>query len=645
MLKFKSLVFLLVLIGLTACKSSPTADEEGDSLALAPVATSEESSAESSEEQQQETEEPGEPVTSTADTSFDSKAEQSEYNVQPGEFNLYPRETSGWDESGWSIITPSEDTRLIYVSSSLGDDETAEFYAPRDIGDIQDPGLIKPFKTIEAAMTHARDGFPDWVLLLKGDNWDVHEKISLPGGRSVSQRFVLTSYGNSSNRPEIRSSASEALRIWVGKKYIALMGISLYAPIRDPGSVDFSGWGNVKESIGLRAYTPADSVVGSILLENNSFNFFSKGISMSGGGKFVDIVVRRNIIENSYSEKNHSQGMYAGKSSLMLEENIFYHNGWYKQQVDSGNEKTEGQATMFNHNTYFPKSEGTTFRKNIFISSSSMHNKFTADSKSEDSFDSIQAKNIVVDSNVYIGGEVGISAGGNTDYDTGHRWQNITISNNIMFAIGQDQPTNRTLGWYVDATDWDGGVICGNYLLHNNNAEVTNLIGVKVSGHSSDVTVRNNLITGLINENTAPNAAALLLTGDEFENIQVEGNLIQMKNSKLRPIRVNSLEEINFKNNTYFSNAEIDDWFRVGTTDYNFSDWQLISNEVGATNTAVEVIVPERSIDSYASSLGLSFEQLKENLLDQSRDLWQQEYTVDSIAGYIRDGYGSYNCD
>ena len=294
---------------------------------------------------------------------------------------------------------------------------------------------------------------------------------------------------------------------------------------------------------------------------------------MSGGGKFVDIVVRRNIIENSYSEKNHSQGMYAGKSSLMLEENVFYHNGWYKQQVDSGNEKAEGQATMFNHNTYFPKSEDTIFRKNIFISSSSMHNKFTADSKSEDGYDSIQAKNIVVDSNVYIGGEVGISAGGNTDYGTGHRWQNMTISNNIMFAIGQDQPTNRTLGWYIDATDWDRGVICGNYLLHNNNAEVTNLKGIALSGHSSDVTVKNNLVTGLINESTAPNAAALLLAGDEYKNIQVEGNLVQLKNSKLRPIRANSLEGISFKNNTYFSNAEMDSWFRVGTTDYNFSDW------------------------------------------------------------------------
>jgi hypothetical protein len=166
MLKFKSLVFLLVLIGLTACKSSPTADEGADNLTLTPIASS-------SAQQQQN------PVTSTADTSDDSEANQSEYNVQPGEFNLYPRETSGWDESGWSIITPSEDSRLIYVSSSLGDDETAEFYAPRDIDDIEDPGLIKPFKTIEAAMRYARDGFPDWVLLRRGDIWIVNSILEL----------------------------------------------------------------------------------------------------------------------------------------------------------------------------------------------------------------------------------------------------------------------------------------------------------------------------------------------------------------------------------------------------------------------------------------------------------------------------------
>ena len=112
MFKYKSLVFLLVMIGLTACKSTPTEDDGSENLAITPIATSEQTITDS-------TSEPEAPVASTADTSSEYETNQNEYSVQPGEFNLYPREVNGWDESGWSIITPSEDSRLIYVSSSL----------------------------------------------------------------------------------------------------------------------------------------------------------------------------------------------------------------------------------------------------------------------------------------------------------------------------------------------------------------------------------------------------------------------------------------------------------------------------------------------------------------------------------------------
>ena len=71
--------------------------------------------------------------------------------------------------------------------------------------------------------------------------------------------------------------------------------------------------------------------MGTVLLENNDFNFFSKGVSINGGGDVLDVVIRRNTIRNSYSESSHSQGIYAIHASVLLEENIFDHNGWYKQ--------------------------------------------------------------------------------------------------------------------------------------------------------------------------------------------------------------------------------------------------------------------------------------------------------------------------
>ena len=169
------------------------------------------------------------------------------------------------------------------------------------------------------------------------------------------------------------------------------------------------------------------------------------------------------------------------------------------KQVGTGNEKDEGQGNMFNHNTYFAKSFNSKFIRNIFLRSSSIQNKWTASSDSDSNIDSIKSHDLWMEDNVYVGGEIGISAGGNTDYDTGPRWKDITIINNVMLAIGRDQPTNRTLGWNIDATDWDGGLICGNYILHNDNSMVTNLYGIRLDGHSNDVvTIAENTIHGLI---------------------------------------------------------------------------------------------------------------------------------------------------
>ena len=624
-------LFIIFIVGLSACKTSPT---DSDSNKTAPALISTENTELSSE-----------PVLSTADNDSPLIGPVLEQDVKSGDFNLYPMEANGWDERGWSIITPSEDSRLIYVSASTGDDETAEYYVPGDILDVNLPGNIKPFKTIEAALSKTREGFADWVLLEKGDVWEIEKVLKVKRGRSPSERAVISSYGSSGERPLIKSTASETIRIWDGVNFVAIKGISLYASHRDPESTDFVGWGIVPNSIGIRIYKNSEVAAMSVLLEDMKIQFFSYGISIDGGGEIVDVIIRRSIIANSYSETSHSQGVYAGDSSVLLEENIFYHNGWYKQQIGSGQDKNGGQATMFNHNTYFSRSHNTIFRKNVFISASSIHNKWTANSKSEDGFDTVQAKNIVIENNVYIGGEIGISAGGNTDFNTGFRWENIRISNNIMFAIGRDQPTNRQLGWYIDASDWDGGAICGNYLLHNDNDDVTNLKGIIVDGHSANVSVQKNLIIGLINKVTSRNAAALLLTGDDFHNIQIEKNLIQMIDSKLRPVLTNSFTGVSFKDNSYYSEAEPDQWFSADSVNYNLEDWQVSSGETGAINTEFPILSPMRSIESYAQSLGNSLEELIVQMTDQSESLWEKEYTVDAITDYIKVGYGSFDCN
>ena len=641
MLKFKHLVYVLILVGITACKSSPTGDgDQAASIISPPVANSEVATGDVSPDVQQA------PVTSTADTDSSSQVVVNSYSVQPGEFNLYSRDTTGWDASGWSIIIPSEDSRLIYVSSSAGDDATAEFYAPRDIDDIEEPGVIKPYKTIEAAYLNVREGYPDWILLHRGDVWEVHEQIQLKTGRSVSERSVMTSYGVSDQRPMIKSDAEETFRIWSERAFIAITGIRFYAYKRDPESADFSGWGQAAESTGIRVYSPTDTVLGTILVEGNDFNYFSKGISINGGGDVLDVVIRRNTIRNSYSEDNHSQGVYAFRASVLLEENIFDHNGWYKPQVDAGNDKDQGQATMFNHNTYFSDSFNSKFIRNIFLRSSSTQNKWTANSDSDSNIDSIKAHDLWMEDNLYVGGEVGISAGGNTDYDTGPRWENITIINNVMLAIGRDQPTNRTLGWNIDATDWDGGLICGNYLLHSDNPQVTNLSGIRLSGHSNDVTITKNTIHGLIAQNPGSKTGAISVDAEVKENITISENNIQLVDSNMRVLVADQLNSVVFEGNKYFSSLEQNELFSSVGFSYDIDTWRQISGDINSTVVRDQFLEPRRTFETYLSSIGLpkSIDNFIGLAANQSRGSWDRNFTAQAVLEYIREAYGNLNC-
>ncbi len=586
-------------------------------------------------------------VVSTADTGSSSAEESSGYNVESGEFNLLPRAVDGWDKTGWSLLTPSEDSRLIYVDADIGNDETAEFYAPRDILDIYNPGLIKPFRTVESAIENTRQGYPDWVLLHRGQEWELIPRTAIKGGRSVDERSVLTSYGEVGARPVLSNSGKDILRIWANKYYIAITGISFYSQARDPNSPFFAGWRSLSELNGLVIYGPEATTMGSILIEDNHFNYLTKGISIIGNGDHRDIVIRRNLIRNSYNDLGHSQGMSAAKTSALVEENVFDHNGWYIQQKEKdGRENDEGQGTIYNHNTYFTKSADTIFRNNIFLRPSSIHNKWTAN-PSEVGTDQVMSQNLVMENNLYVGGEIGISAGGNDDYNTGPRWKNIKIVDNIMLAIGRDQPTNRTLGWYIDTVDWDGGEVCGNYLLNNDNILVQNINAIKINGHSNDVTVSKNLIYGLKMTDASTKNGGITVDDSPKTNIKVRDNNIQLVDSQMLPLIVETVIPGMFENNIYFTSSDLTNWFRADEESYSYDDWVTLATDAGSSNEQQIFQSPERTFETYLSSIGLSpdIDTFVESIANLPVRTWDDRFSAETINTYIREGYGNTTCE
>lgn len=90
-------------------------------------------------------------------------------------------------ESDWVLIKPAKDSRIIYVSSSSGRDILGKVYDSTEIRDLENPGKIRAFKSLKVAAGKLRAGYPDVLLLKRGDVWILEETLYLRGGRSADE--------------------------------------------------------------------------------------------------------------------------------------------------------------------------------------------------------------------------------------------------------------------------------------------------------------------------------------------------------------------------------------------------------------------------------------------------------------------------
>ena len=193
----------------------------------------------------------------------------------------------------------------------------------------------------------------------------------------------------------------------------------------------------------------------------------------------------------------------------------------------------------------------------------------------------------MIDDNLYVDGEIGISMGGNQPGPL--RWKNMQITNNVMLDIGLSRPTGRTLGWYVDATDWDGGLIAGNLFLHQCSPEVRNVYAIHVGSndakgtydgqgvHCRNVTIRGNVIHGLQSSGPIIRAGG----GEFFENVAFADNDVQLPGLEQPLVEVDELAGLKFKGNRYFSGGQPDALFAVGSRRQGGTYLQPVGQQVG----------------------------------------------------------------
>ena len=546
------------------------------------------------------------------------------------------------DDEGWTILRPARDTRLIYVSSSAGDDSAARFYSPGDPAVGSDPfrpkGPVKPYRTVRSGLAAARDGHPDWVLLKRGDVW--YESLgSPPNGRSAQEPSVIGAYGDAPRRPQLRLRGTQSglqFHIHDGFHDVAIVELEFYAVGKDPESPEFDPECAVKSAIGVFISAKHMTTGRRLLVEDCCMRFCGASFQVAWDRRVgptpatEQLVLRRNLVLDNYSRNSHCQGTYAAGVSILLEENIYDHNGWLVQE--QGNRKDRGGATIFNHNTYFCDCRDVVFRNNMFLRASSIGNKWTANSGPA------SARNLVMDNNLYVEGELGISAGGNTPGPL--RFQNVAITNNVFLDLGRGRPTLRNLGWGIDVTDWDGGRIAGNVLVQRNIADVQNvhLLSVKASDESGacrNVAVTDNVFCGA--------AVYFLQNSDRLEDITFSRNTLLMPWLE-RPLicAAGTLAGCTFSKNTYSSERPAEHWFLLNGQGTTFDEWTRRTGEQGSAAKAVQPPDPVRTIESYMAHQGLepTLDAFIEEIRKQSRANWRNQFTASAVNDWVRQGFG-----
>jgi len=372
------------------------------------------------------------------------------------------------DEQGWTVFKPSPDTRIVYVSSTQGDDATGKFYAPTAPEVGPDPfnpvGPVEAYGTLAAAMAHSRKGFPDWVLLRRGDVW--HEALlGVHSGRSRTEPFLVSTYGSEPARPQLRPGKNRfgvGFDTRNGLHDAAVVGLELYASPKDPASEEFDPARKITGGIGFLVW---DGKAGErVLIEDCCMRFCGAVFQALRGGVIRELVFRRNLVLDNYSRWGHCSGMFAHHVSMLLQENVYDHDAWLVRE--RGNRTERGGATMFNHDTYFSTCHDVVFRGNMFLRAASSGNKWTANEGPGSSY------NLVMDNDLYVEGEIGIGIGGNKVGPL--RFKNVQITNNVLMHIGRAQPTYCVLAWYIDLVDWDGGLVAGNLLIQQQEKQLTN---------------------------------------------------------------------------------------------------------------------------------------------------------------------------
>jgi hypothetical protein len=276
---------------------------------------------------------------------------------------------------------------------------------------------------------------------------------------------------------------------------------------------------------------------------------------------------------------------------------------------------------------------------------SSIGNKFTSN-PIKGGQDEILSWNILLENNLYIDGELGISLGGNNDNDNGFRWENIHVVNNVLMHIGNSRPTLRELGWGIEVSDWYGGAVQNNIMTTWGNDVVNNCYALEADGHIEGVDYSNNIVYNIISSQPVVQLKGYdgIHKNITFSNNEIQANVLDGVNRCGRLLQLSLDQSGGFFNNYYYSERDTAEWFAgMGENYLSLADYRSYTGDTTSLAEKKAYPDPDRTIETYLEKLGHStdMDDFFDLLSQQSKFNWDDDLSTESINNYIREGFSA----
>ncbi len=575
------------------------------------------------------------------------------------------------DAEGWTIFTPSPDTRIVYIDES-GNDATCKYYSPSDTEVGSDPfnpvGPLATCATMDHALSITRDGYPDWILFKRGGVYP-HSNIIMNhehSGRSASEPFLFAAYGKSGDLPSLRPDAGEYFyqMNMTNLHYIAFVNLEWYADIVDPDSPNWKGnpsnggdgdttnianMGDLANRI--RCYTKSGYHKIGFMWEGNRFKkvtFNLQPENVYGEYALEDAIFRR----NTFLDTNNGAGTIQGTlSDILFEENIFDHSGWYDDNfpTDASGDRIK------NHSIYIAFGHNSILKNNIFSRPSSIAMRLPVNDGTS---------NFIIYNNFIFDANIGLGLANNHG-DIKYRCKTTTVSYNVFSNLSRSMISHQAIAWGLTFDGLDEVTFDHNLILSTADRLDTSMIifypGIASGGsayHASPYKSRNSVFKNNIFQiPTGSGDAAVRIEGVvQIDNISFLNNIFDFgdntASSGFFSYRDNSLaggaglieNNTTWSGNTYYRpNKDLTFWwpYNNGTNpNLNQQDWKT-SYDTNASFSAPAYIDPTRTLETYMIHLGFNggLNDFLNKIRLMDRYHWDENFTAKAINDWIRGGY------